>query len=385
MIRVSREQVISYRLAAQQFGRQVRSASELAVLDIGLQDSVPGGAQLALAARLAPQPGAGAGLEPGAARAEPARTGPGERFALCWTLRGAPHLHRRDDLDRLGGALWPLSDADAAVRLGVTGRAIARAGQSALELLALAVEAMHVAVPGPTGKGEVSAAMTRQLPAVLTKDCRACRTRHVSDPTMRLAALAAGTEFEPLTAPPVLVPRAGAVTPAHTDRAALRELICDYLRLLGPATVTEVAGYLDARRADIEEVWPTGLVEVDADGRRAQLAAGCLDSLTSARRPELVRLLSPFDPYLQARDREVIVPDAGIRKVLWPVLGRPGVVLVDGEVAGIWRPRASGKRLTVTVDAFTSLAPTAWRTITDEAQLVGAARGVADVQLVRGS
>jgi Winged helix DNA-binding domain len=65
-----------------------------------------------------------------------------------------------------------------------------------------------------------------------------------------------------------------------------------------------------------------------------------------------VRLLGPFDLFLQGRDRETLVPSAAHRKALWPTLGRPGAVLVDGEVLGTWRPRASGDRLRVLVDRW---------------------------------
>ena len=40
------------------------------------------------------------------------------------------------------------------------------------------------------------------------------------------------------------------------------------------------------------------------------------------------------------------------RKDLWRTLGRPGAVVVDGEVLGTWRPKTSGDQLTVTVDLW---------------------------------
>ncbi len=78
-----------------------------------------------------------------------------------------------------------------------------------------------------------------------------------------------------------------------------------------------------------------------------------LDALTAAGpdgSARTVRLAGPYDPYLQLRDRELLIADEARRKVLGPVLGRPGAIVADGEVAGTWRPRASGRKLTVRIE-----------------------------------
>lgn len=368
---VSREQVIAYRVAAQGLHREGRSAGRLAVLDIGVQDASPELARLSFDARLAgPVP--------------PGGVGPGEPLALVWSLRGAPYVHRRADLDAVAGALYPLSEADATGKLNETGPSVARAGITALEQFDTAVGAMRAVVTKPMGKGAASTAVTKRIPAVMGRNCRACKAVHISDSAMRPASLAAGLELQPGTAPPVLQRRPGARVADHVDVRALERLILAYLRLLGPATPGDVAGYLDARRADIEQVWPAKkLVEIDVDGRAAWLPADRVDELRSPREPELVRLLGAFDPYLQARDRSLIVPDKALYKVLWPVLGRPGALFVDGEVAGTWRPRAAGKKLTLNVEAFAPLPPAVWTAVEAEAERVAAVRGVPAVAVHR--
>jgi hypothetical protein len=82
--------------------------------------------------------------------------------------------------------------------------------------------------------------------------------------------------------------------------------------------------------------------------------------------PTGVTLLAPFDPYLQLRDRELLVPDAAARKDLWRTIGRPGGLLVDGEVIGSWRPRTKGTKLEVAVTPWQSLSRAA-RKRTEEA------------------
>ena len=82
---------------------------------------------------------------------------------------------------------------------------------------------------------------------------------------------------------------------------------------------------------------------VDGGQPRSMLAAD-LDALLTPPDDDAIRLLGPFDPYLQLKDRETLVPDPGHRKSLWPALGCPGAIARGGELAGLWRPRASGRR-----------------------------------------
>jgi hypothetical protein len=375
-VKATRKQVIAYRVAAQGLHRDTaKSVRELGVLDIGVQEAMGHPAALAFAARL-----------PGSVPVGPADVpiGPGHRLALAWTLRGAPHVHHRRDLDLVGRALWPLSEADATGRLNESGPSVRRAGIPALEQFTSAVDAMRSVVSKPTAKGAASTAVTKKVPPAMRRDCRACKTKHVSDSAMRSAAPAAGLELEPGTAPPVLVPREGATLPDGPDADAVAHFALGYLTYLGPADVGEFAGYLEARRADVAAAWPEGgLAEVTVDGKRRWLPESQLDALRSAPPADIVRLLGPFDPYLQARDRALIVPDKSVHKLLWPVLGRPGALFVHGEVVGTWRTKASGRKITITVDAFAPLPPKVWKQVEAEADRVGEARDATDVTVKR--
>jgi hypothetical protein len=107
-----------------------------------------------------------------------------------------------------------------------------------------------------------------------------------------------------------------------------------------------------------------------------------IKALTHSPDPDIVRLLGPFDPYLQARDRHLIVPDKRVQKTLWPVLGRPGALFVDGEVAGAWRIKASGKTLTISVESFGPLPAKVWKQVDSEAERVAEVRGIPNVRVV---
>ena len=369
MIDLRRDKVIAYRVMAQGLRRETSSVDDLAVLDFGVQDSGDA-ARLAFDARLRSGPPADG-------------VGPGEALALAWTLRGAPHLHRRADLDWLAAALWPLSDADASTRLDAAA-SMKKAGLAGIDGFAAGVQALRDTVKAPMAKGAASTAVTKATPEALHRYCRGCKATHVFEMTFRLGTLPAGIELEPGTSPPVLVPRSKSAKPSRTDIEALQRIIRSYLTLLGPARHADVAGYLGARRADIAGVWPDDLVEVTVDGRTGWIPDEHLGTLRKARKPRLTRLLGPFDPYLQARDRQLIVPDKAVHKALWPVLGRPGVLFVDGEVVGTVRSRrtkSTKPRLELTVDAFAPLPPSVRHEVAAEAERVATVRGAPRVAL----
>jgi hypothetical protein len=366
-VSATRADVLGFRVRAQQLDRVGGSVSGLgdtAVLDIGVQDTGPDGGLWALAVR---------GVDVGALSAD--------RLVTAWTLRGAPHLYRRDDLPMVAAAVRPFSDADAAKRIYDAAKPLREAGIGSLEAIETAAATMREVVTAAMVKGEVSTAMTARMEPPYLRFCRPCNATHMYEQVFRLAALPAGLELAPGTSPPVLRPAPGfrpaqGKSPGRPPRPSPRyDVVRAYLRLLGPATPQHVAGYLEAPLQDVKERWPADATEVDVDGEKRWLLEDDVDRLQPAP-SDLVRLLGPYDLFLQARDRRLLVADRERAKALWPVLGRPGAVVAAGEVAGMWRPRKSGSRLTLQVTLLTRATARLRRAVEEQADRLAAYRGV---------
>lgn len=354
MTRVDRRQALAYRIAAHGLHRD---STELGVLDLGVQYvSAPATAQ-ALAARLP------AGAE------EPAD------LVTVWSFRGAPHLLRRSDVDALAGELWPRGDADALARLGGEATVLRRAGVGGLDAFHTTARELRGIVTEERTKGEVSAELTTRLPAPYSYDCRGCAATHVFNTLFQSMGLAAGVQVVAGSRPTLLAPIPDRA-PLPTKSAGAQRVILAYLRLHGPATVAEAAGYLATTQAQAREMWPADVAEVDLDGRTAYVPADQLPALHKPPAPDVVRLLPPLDPFLQLRDRELLVPDDARRKAVWKIIGNPGAVLAGGEIVGTWRPgKTSRKRLELEVTAFESLPAATRRGIEAEAAVMAGLRG----------
>jgi Winged helix DNA-binding domain len=232
---------------------------------------------------------------------------------------------------------------------------------------------MRSVVTVPVTKGDVSTHLTALMGPPYLRFCRPCNTTHLYEMPFRLAALRAGLELEAGTSPPVLRPVPGFERAAETSQRY--DVVRAYLRLLGPATPKHVAGYLDAPVRDVKDRWPTDVVQVSVAGEPRWVLAADEEKLTSDV-VTTTRLLGPFDLFLQARDRPILVDGPARAKALWPVLGRPGAVLLDGEIAGLWRPRKSGRQFRVQGALWVRHSASVRAAISEQAERLAAYREV---------
>lgn len=369
---LSAEQVRAHRILASGLDRSVAVADRLPVWALGLQDR-DGSSRLALAARL-PDPAQ-----------IPRAPDPGESswLAQVWSLRGAPHLHRRAELPALAQALWPVDEADAAARLAGDTARLTAAGAQPMPAYRAAVKAMRLAVDAPIVKGEASAAVTRLLPRKYSGHCAVCRSTHVRELLFRLAALPARIGLVPATKPVVLAPLAGVQIEAG-PAGGLADLVARCYRAHGVASTAEIATHLGTSAGCLKPALPDDVVPVLVAGVRSTARASMVDELTgvdvdAAGRP--VRLLPGSDPFLQPRDRAVLTTDRDHQKALWPVIGQPGAVLAAGGVAGLWRARLAGRTLHITVTAWHRFSAREQADLAGEAQLVGSLRGARETVL----
>jgi hypothetical protein len=354
---LTRRQALDLRVHAQQLERAAGSLDDTAVLDLGAQDTGPDGGLWALALR---------GVDVAAL--------PEGALATVWTIRGAPHLYRRADLPAVAAATAPFSDADAGKRIYDAARPLRAAGIGNLEALDTLAAAMRSVVTAPMVKGELSGRLAQLLDEPHLRYCRPCDAVHPWEQPFRLAALRAGLELEPGTSPPLLRPVPG-LTPSATVPPRF-DVVRGCLRMLGPTTPKLVAGYLDAPVKEVQAHWPEDTVEVDLDGERRWLLTADADRLDDVPPASGTALLGPFDLFLQARDRDLLAPDPAHAKAMWPVLGRPGAVLADGEVAGMWRPRKSGRSLSVAVELWRAPTSALRASVTAAAERLAAFRQV---------
>jgi hypothetical protein len=137
--------------------------------------------------------------------------------------------------------------------------------------------------------------------------------------------------------------------PEIEPQEARLELARRYLHVFGPATAAAFAGWagikpgpgraaFDSLAGDLTPVrTPVGDAWVLAADEPALRAGSATAELTGSVTG--ARLLPSGDAYflLQGADRELLVPEADRRRLLWTPRVWPGAVLVGGELAGIWR------------------------------------------------
>jgi hypothetical protein len=226
---------------------------------------------------------------------------------------------------------------------------------------------------GPLERDPFHQALRERLPSALLPWCRGCESHHVR-PGLWRALGPLGVTVMPARATYVLAP-----APEGDVRAAQDELVRRFLRAYGPATHTHMASWAQTAPAHAKALFENvadELVAVRAGGKKAFVLAADEDRLASPPRARGVRLLGGHDPFTGQPDRSALAPEKSLQKRMFPAVGRPGPVLVDGVLRGLWRARKKGDVLDVTSEWLGAPAD-----IEAEAQAVARLRGCVRARL----
>lgn len=141
---------------------------------------------------------------------------------------------------------------------------------------------------------------------------------------------------------------------------AQRELVRRFLHCYGPSTRTALMQWLGCSPQQARRMWNAvqpELEPVEVEGKRRYLLAEDLDALRAADGSgQGLRLLGAHDPYLDLRDREIVLPETRRQRAVWKTVANPGAIVRDGRIIGTWKSR--------TVRGTMSIAMAVWETLT---------------------
>jgi hypothetical protein len=375
--------VIAFRLA-----EHARTAHGTELLDAagrcGVQNTPPGGAGVALAARVD-----GVTADSVHVALEQDRT-----LLQAFSLRADPHVFPTADRPTFTQRLLP--DDEEALRGLLTGavQALDRIGISASDVVDLAADAAPAVLDG---KALTKDDLGREIGDVLTDRLPTSADRRVwRSPSWYASGQFLGESVVRFVLP-VLALRGELCHGARSGRSVLlcrtdqwlrtppaeqgdprADLVRRYLRCYGPSTSELFARWAGITPSQAIRSWDRlrdALVPVEFGRGQRWIHRDDQTALTSSQRPSGVRLLPPHDPYLQTPDRDTLVADPLWRKRIWRSTGTPGAVLADGEITATWRARTKGHRLDVTIEPMAAVPDRVARGIIAAADEVARYRG----------
>ena len=339
--------VLADRVVAQ--GLAAREADTLAVLrSWTVQDSPPGAAATAIAARAEEVT-----LEEALA----------DRSAVAlYNPRTATAILPAGEAPAFATALLPEGDVQLKAVLGQALPEHDDAGLAAA--VDGAVDAVSTALDGrELSRDDLHEELRSLLPEAMLPWCEGCGSHHARRGLLVLAGLRGRLCIAGRAGRQPRFARTDQWTgwdpPAREEAGA--ELARRFRGAYPHSGTAELAAWAGIAKGHAEELWRLGGEATPTRSRRT--ARG-------------VRLLAAGDPLLLARDRDVLVPDKELRMRIFRPTGSPGVVLADGELAGLWRARKKGRRLEVEVEA---LGPLDRGAVQAEAERLAPLRGCTSV------
>lgn len=356
------DQVLAFRLARSGLSGGAGSIAEAAACPVS--DFAHDAAPVALAARLE-----------GLSRQAYDHAVDAADIVLAHVIRGAIHALAPADFALYGRALIARDDEELGVQLGRQVQRLAAengfAPTDALEEVAAATEAA-LADGRALDRNQLHEELRGRVRADLMPWCRSCGSHHVAPMLWRYATVKASVRLD----------SERRYTRGQPGRApAASDTVRRFLGFYGPAKPGDFAEWAGLAKPHARRLWDelaSAMVEVPVRENVGWLASDDVAALESPPAAEGIRLIPPGDPYLQKPNRALLAPEAELRKRLFRPVASPGAVLKDGRVAGLWRTKAKGKKMELTVETIGRLAR---RELEDPAQRVAELRGAPEVTL----
>jgi hypothetical protein len=355
MAEIDRDRVIAYRLAAHHLTTPLPVKRWTEAARMGWQNTPPGAAGLALAARV-----------PDATPDRLDRALTGDKTMLqVWSARHAPYVFASTDLPVFTHAMAPRDDAEMTVALSGFAPTVAATGRPPTEVVGRVAQALRDALDGrELSKRDLGVALGERLPDLAEwfdpdyfTSFSATVVRPIALTGVFCFAPRSGNESSFRRTDQWLDTPVPRFTRASADAAAA-ELARRFLDAYAPATPADLAAWAGAAGTVAERAFrPLAgeLTEVTVDGRPGHVRREHLDLLRDPPAPPALLMVPPYDPFLAAPRRELLVPDTAVSRRVWRSSANPGVVLRAGTLVALWRSQKKGARLAVTIEPLTRL------------------------------
>lgn len=139
---------------------------------------------------------------------------------------------------------------------------------------------------------------------------------------------------------------------------AERELVRKYLHCYGPATADAFKNWLGCTARQAQRLWSALEEEtepVSVGGKIRYMLSADMECLSAAEScGDRMLLLGAHDPYLDMRDRTIILENQSFHKDVWKYVANPGVILKCGRIIGTWRAKTLKDKLDLSMTVWES-------------------------------
>ena len=139
--------------------------------------------------------------------------------------------------------------------------------------------------------------------------------------------------------------------PLATDGEAPQKLVRKFLHCYGPATLDSFVSWLGCSRAQGQRLWRSAAEEMEPVtvlGKKGYILSADKERLLSPvpLQRELL-LLGGHDPYLDQRDRSILLPSPPLQRRVWQTISNPGAVVRQGAIIGTWTSKKKARGINI--------------------------------------